>query len=87
MCNMAIETQTGEFVDLSHQLYFFVALDVVQSPRKFSVRIGNFVNGKGGIIAVNLDSEEEAKKELLNFLKRGNYVIREYKPIMSDKEK
>lgn len=87
MCNMVIETQTGEFVDISHQLYFFVALDVVQPPRKFSVRIGNFVNGKGGIIAVNLDSEEEAKKELLDFLKRGNFVIREYKSNTTNKEK
>ena len=34
-----------------------------------------------------INSVEISKKELLNFLKRGNYVIREYKPIMSDKEK
>lgn len=87
MCNMVIETKTGEFVDLAHQLYFFVALDSKTNPITYSVKVGSLVNQIIKSIAVELNNKEEARKELLNFLKRGNYVIREYKPIMSDKEK
>ena len=87
MCNMVIETQTGEFVDLTHQLYFFISLDQIGEPKKYSVRISSLSNRQSGLIVADIDSKEEAKKELLNFLRRGNYVIREYKSIMDDKEK
>lgn len=87
MCNMVIETQTGEFVDLTHQLYFFISLDQINEHKKYSVRISSLSNRQSGLIVADIDSKEEAKKELLNFLRRGNYVIREYKPIMDDKEK
>lgn len=87
MCNVAIETQTGEFVDLAHQLYFFISLDQISEPRKYSVRISSLMNGQGGLIVADINSKEEARKELLDFLKRGNFVIREYKLNTTNKEK